>query len=77
MYVKMIGEFLVLGIQTGGKVSKALKEVDYDKQIVFETFIPEVKKVIPSAWAWRNTIAEKTADKAAKDTLKFLKQKLE
>lgn len=60
-----------------GKVSKALKEISYDKWIVFETFIPEVKEMIPSACVWRNIIAGKTADEAAKETLEFLKQKLE
>jgi len=58
-------------------ITKAFKETRYNRYVVFETLLTEVRQMISASCAWRNIFPGRTTDEAAKETLEFLKQKFD
>jgi D-psicose/D-tagatose/L-ribulose 3-epimerase len=77
---KLLGHFHACGSDRGTPgndhidwvpIAAALKEIDYDKDVVIESFTPDVKVIARAAAIWRRI--EPTRDEIAVKGVKFLK----
>ncbi len=60
-----------------GAIAEGLEQIDYEEEIVIESFVIPKGNVSKSVSLWRDLREDKNLDDEAKKSLKFLKAKLE